>query len=156
MNPPPISDKPSTESSSAESAGKTSIVLVEDHAILRIGLRSMLIAQPDFSVVGEAGTCSEGLEVVRATRPNVVITDVDLPDRTGLTLIPDLKAFDNSIKVIVLTSQCTSDLVREALSAGASGYVLKGALPSELMQGIRTVMQGKKFLSAGVISSISL
>ncbi len=116
----------------------------------------MLIAQPDFSVVGEAGTCSEGLEVVRATRPNVVITDVDLPDRTGLTLIPDLKAFDNSIKVIVLTSQCTSDLVREALSAGASGYVLKGALPSELMQGIRTVMQGKKFLSADVISSISL
>ncbi|TFG41397.1 MAG: response regulator transcription factor, partial [Chromatiales bacterium] len=67
MNPPPISDEPSTESSSAESAGKTSIVLVEDHAILRIGLRSMLIAQPDFSVVGEAGTCSEGLEVVRAT-----------------------------------------------------------------------------------------
>jgi len=139
-----------------EAVAKTSIVLVEDHSILRIGVRSMLSTESDFVVIGEAGTCAEGLEVVRATHPEIVITDIDLPDRTGLTLIPDLKAFDQSIRVIVLTSQCTSELVRTALEAGASGYIRKDARPSELMQGIRVVAQGKRFLSANVLASISL
>jgi len=139
-----------------EPVAKTSIVLVEDHSILRIGVRSMLSTESDFVVIGEAGTCAEGLEVVRATHPEIVITDIDLPDRTGLTLIPDLKAFDQSIRVIVLTSQCTSELVRTALEAGASGYIRKDARPSELMQGIRVVAQGKRFLSANVLASISL
>jgi len=139
-----------------EPAAMTTIVLVEDHAILRVGLRSILNAESDISVIGEAGTCGEGLEVVSATHPDIVITDMDLPDRTGLTLIPDLKEFDESIRVIVLTSQCTTELVRAALEAGATGYVRKDARPSELIQGIRAVAQGKRFLSANVLSSISL
>ena len=119
-------------------------------------MKSILGSQSDFGVVGDAGTCAEGLEVVRATHPDIVITDIDLPDRTGLTLIPDLKAFDESIGVIVLTSQCTTELVRTALEAGASGYVRKDARPSELMEGIRTVVQGGRYLSANVLANISL
>jgi DNA-binding NarL/FixJ family response regulator len=148
-------DNPSTGPDLAEPAVTTTIVLVEDHTILRVGLRSILNMESDFSVVGDEGTCAEGLAIIRATHPDVVITDVDLPDRTGLTLIPDVKAFDDSIKVIVLTSQCTSELVRTALNAGASGYVRKDARPSELVRGIRTVLQGKRFLSANVLSNIS-
>ena len=149
-------DDPYAETSSADLATKTTIVLVEDHKTLRDGLRLMLSAQEEFDVVGAAGTCDEGLQIVCDTRPDVVITDLDLPDRAGLTLIPDLKAFDESIKIIVLTSQCTSELVREALDAGVNGYIRKDALPSELMRGIRAVMEGKRFLSADVLSSISL
>jgi len=148
-------DDPNTESSSAELVRITTIVLVEDHTILRNGLRLILSAQDEFSVVGEAGNCDDGLRVVRDTNPDVVITDMDLPDRTGLTLIPDLKAFDDSIKIIVLTSQCTSELVRKVLAAGANGYIRKNSPPSELMRGVRTVMEGKQFLSANVLSSIS-
>jgi len=142
--------------SPAEPSAKTTIVLVEDHTILRVGVRSMLSAESDISVVGEAGNCADGLEIIRAARPDIVITDIDLPDRTGLTLTPDIKTFDRSIKVIVLTSQCTSELVRTALAAGASGYIRKDARPSELLQGIRTVARGKRFLSSNVLSSISL
>jgi len=142
--------------SSKQSASTTTIVLVEDHSILRVGVRSMLSTETDFSVIGEAGTCADGLQVVRDTHPEIVITDVDLPDRSGLTLIPDLIAFDPSIKVIMLTSQCTSELVRTALAAGASGYVRKDAHPSELMRGIRAVARGKRFLSANVLSNIGL
>jgi two-component system invasion response regulator UvrY len=149
-------DDPNTESGSDELVRKTTIVLVEDHKTLRDGLRWMLNAQEEFSVVGDAGTCDKGLRIVRDTNPDVVITDMDLPDRTGLTLIPDLKAFDESIKIIVLTSQCTSELVRKVLDAGANGYIRKDSPPSELMRGVRTVMQGKRFLSANVLSSISL
>ena len=119
-------------------------------------MKSILGSQPDFRVVGDAGTCAEGLAAVRATHPDLVITDMDLPDSTGLTLIPDLKAFDDCIKIIVLTSRCTTELVRAALEAGANGYVRKDARPSELIEGIRTVVQGERFLSANVLSVISL
>ncbi len=149
-------DDSKKESGSAELAGQTTIVLVEDHTILRNGLRLILSVQDEFSVVGEAGNCGDGLRVVRDTSPDVVITDMDLPDRTGLTLIPDLKAFDDTIKIIVLTSRCTSELVRKVLDAGANAYIRKDAPPSELVRGVRAVMEGKRFLSANVLSSINL
>ena len=135
-----------------EQTDKISIVLVEDHTVLRAGMRSILGTQADFEVVGDVGSCAEGLELARRVRPDLVISDIDLPDRTGLTLVPDLVDVDKNIRVIMLTSQCTRELVQSALDAGASGYVRKDARPSELFEGIRAVMRGERFLSANVLS----
>jgi len=130
------------------------IVLIEDHIILRDGLRSLLGMEDDFEVVGEADSCDSGMEVVKAVNPDIVITDIGLPGRSGLTLIPQLKAYDPSIRVLVLTAHCTDEYVRIALESGADGYVLKDDSRAELMTGIRTVMQGQQYFSTPVTSRV--
>jgi DNA-binding NarL/FixJ family response regulator len=130
------------------------IVLIEDHVILRDGLRSLLNMESDFEVAGEADTCESALEVVKEIRPDIAITDIGLPGRSGLTVIPEIKEFDASIKVLVLTAHCTDEYVRAALEAGADGYVLKDASRAELVTGIRTVLQGQQYFSTPVTSRV--
>jgi DNA-binding NarL/FixJ family response regulator len=131
-----------------------SIVLIEDHLILRDGLRSLLNMEPDFNVVGEAGNCDEGLQVVNAVNPDLVIADIGLPGRSGLTLIPELKQANESIRVLVLTAHCTDEYVRAALESGADGYILKDSSRAELVTGIRTVMNGQQYFSTLVTSQV--
>lgn len=131
-----------------------SIVLVEDHVILRDGLRSLLNMESDFEVVGEAGSCDAAIAVIQNLKPDMVITDIGLPGRSGLTLIPEIKALDESIRVLVLTAHCTDEYVRAALESGADGYVLKDASRAELITGIRTVMNGQQFFSTLVTSRV--
>lgn len=133
---------------------KVRIVLIEDHVILRDGLRSLLDMEADFAVVGEADACDSGLAVVKSKSPDIVITDIGLPGRSGLTLIPEIKAHDSSMKVLVLTAHCTDEYVRAALESGADGYVLKDASREELMNGVRTVMQGQQYFSTPVTSKV--
>jgi len=130
------------------------IVLIEDHVILRDGLRSLLGLESDFEVVGEADSCDSGLVVVKDVSPDIVITDIGLPGRSGLTLIPEIKELNKEIKVLVLTAHCTDEYVRAALESGADGYVLKDASREELMTGIRTVMQGQQYFSTPVTSRV--
>jgi DNA-binding NarL/FixJ family response regulator len=130
------------------------IVLIEDHVILRDGLRSLIELEADFRVVGEANGCAAGLEIVNAARPDLVITDIGLPDRSGLTLIPELKQLDPAIRVLVLTAHCTDEFVRAALESGADGYVLKDATRADLISGIRTVMRGQKYFSNVIVSRV--
>ena len=130
------------------------IVLIEDHVILRDGLRSLLNMEPDFTVVGEADACDSGLAVVKSQNPDIVITDIGLPGRSGLTLIPEIKEYDSAMKVLVLTAHCTDEYVRAALESGADGYVLKDASREELMNGVRTVMQGQQYFSTPVTSRV--
>jgi DNA-binding NarL/FixJ family response regulator len=141
----------------SSAVGKTAmvnIVLIEDHVILREGLRSLLNMEADLEVVGEAESCDKGLEVVRAVKPNLVITDIGLPGRSGLTIIPELKVLDPLIRILVLTAHCTDEYVRAALEYGADGYVLKDASRAELMTGIRTVMAGQQYFSTPVTSRV--
>ncbi|MGB5491470.1 MAG: response regulator transcription factor [Woeseiaceae bacterium] len=138
----------------SDSKGTIRIVLVEDHVILRDGLRSLLDMEADFNVVGEAESCDRGLEVLKEVAPDLVVTDIGLPGRSGLTLIPEIKAYDKSIKVLVLTAHCTDEYVRAALESGADGYVLKDASRLELMTGIRTVMSGQQYFSTLVTSRV--
>jgi DNA-binding NarL/FixJ family response regulator len=133
---------------------KVKIVLIEDHIILREGLRSLLDMESDFDVVGEADSCDAGLEVVKSVTVDIVITDIGLPGRSGLTLIPELKEYDEKLRVLVLTAHCTDEYVRAALESGADGYVLKDASRAELMTGIRTVMRGQKYFSTPVTSRV--
>ncbi|MCJ7555651.1 MAG: response regulator transcription factor [Gammaproteobacteria bacterium] len=130
------------------------IVLVEDHVILRDGLRSLLEMDAEFKIVGEAGGFAEGMEVVASRKPDLVITDIRLAGDSGLKLIPALKKAHPSLRAMILTAHCTDEYVRAALEAGADGYVLKEASREELAQGIRTVMSGKQYFSTEVTTRV--
>jgi len=130
------------------------IVLVEDHVILRDGLRSLLEMDSDFRIVGEAGGFADGMDVVASCKPDLVITDIRLAGDSGLKLIPALKKMRPSLRVLILSAHCTDEYVRAALEAGADGYVLKEASRQELAQGIRTVMSGKQYFSTEVTTRV--
>jgi DNA-binding NarL/FixJ family response regulator len=148
------SSSPTSEAGPTSKAGRVNIVLVEDHIILRDGLRSLLNMESDFEVVGEADSCDKALEVVRAAQPDLLITDIGLPGRSGLTMIPEIKALMPKIRILVLTAHCTDEYVRAALEHGADGYVLKDASHAELTTGIRTVMAGQQYFSTPVTSRV--
>src|SRR5437773_4780572 len=126
------------------------IVLVEDHAILREGLRALIELEPDLKVVGEASTGAEGVRVVQGASPTLVITDLAMPGGSGLRTIDELRAVCPNLRVLVLTAYCTDEYIGAALSAGADGYVLKDASRAELLQAIRSVIGGQKYFSEPV------
>jgi DNA-binding NarL/FixJ family response regulator len=125
-------------------------VLVEDHAILREGLRVLIELEPDLKVVGEASTGAEGVRVVQSTSPTMVITDLATPGGSGLRTIDELRAACPNLRVLVLTAYCTDESIAAALSAGADGYLLKDASRAELLQAIRSVIAGQKYFSEPV------
>jgi len=127
-----------------------SIVLVEDHAILREGLRALIELEPDLKVVGEASTGAEAVRVVQGTSPTLVITDLAMPGGSGLQTIEELRALCPNLRVLVLTAHCMDEYIGAALSAGADGYVLKDACRTELLQAIRSVIAGQKYFSKPV------
>src|SRR5256885_9609804 len=126
------------------------IVLVEDHAILREGLRALIELEPDLKVVGEASTGAEGVRVVQGSNPTLVISDLAMPGGSGLRTIDELRAVCPNVRVLVVTAYCTDEYIVAALSAGADGYVLKDASRAELLQAIRSVIAGQKYFSKPV------
>ena len=124
-----------------------SIVLIEDHAILREGLRTLLELEPDLKVVGEASSGADGVRVVQSTSPTLVITDLTMPGGSGLRTIDKLRAVCPNLRVLVLTASRTDEYIVAALSAGADGYVLKDASRAELLRAIRSVIAGRKYFS---------
>ena len=149
-----LNNKNKNEAASVDDANSVNIVLVEDHVILRDGLRSLLDMESAFNVVGEADTCDDALEVFKLLEPDLVITDIGLPGRSGLTLIPELKEMNPSIRILVLTAHCNEEYVRAALESGADGYVLKDASREELIAGIKTVMAGQQYFSSVVTTQV--
>jgi DNA-binding NarL/FixJ family response regulator len=122
------------------------IVLVEDHVILREGLKALLETDPAMRVVGEADNVSDGLAAIQSLEPSVVITDIGLPDRSGIDLIEALRARKCSSPILVLTVLHSEEKLRAAMHAGASGFVLKDSPLAELIEGLHAVASGKKFL----------
>jgi DNA-binding NarL/FixJ family response regulator len=122
------------------------VVLVDDHAILRAGVRARLTAERDMMVVGEAATSEEAVARTRTLRPDVVLLDLLLPTRGGTETIPDLLRHSPDSRVLVVSSQATPSSVRRALSAGASGYLSKSATDGELVAAIRQVAIGHGYV----------
>ncbi|HLZ68771.1 MAG TPA: response regulator transcription factor [Dehalococcoidia bacterium] len=122
------------------------IVLADDHAVLRAGLRALLEDEPDFAIVGEAGNGAEAVTLVERRRPDVVVMDLDMPELDGLEATRRISAAGLSTKVLVLTMHDEEAHILKVLEAGGSGYVLKSAAERELMQAIRTVARGEVFL----------
>jgi DNA-binding NarL/FixJ family response regulator len=132
----------------------TRIVLVEDHAILREGLKALIEIEPDFEVVGDFGCVEESLEELRRLQPSLVLTDLALPGRSGFDLLGDIRKCCPTARKLVLTAHNSEEYIRAALNAGADGYVLKDANRVELLLAIRTVAAGQQFLCKAIASKI--
>ncbi len=123
------------------------VLLADDHPIVRQGLRNLLESEPDFHVVGEAGDGLEAVSLVDRLRPDVLIADMMMPGLNGLEVIPRALKLWSKTRVIVLSMQSADAYVVAALRNGASGYVLKETGPAEIVHAVHEVMLGKRYLS---------
>lgn len=122
------------------------IVLADDHTVVRSALRMLLEAEPDFEVVAEAGTADDAIRYVRGHKPNVLLLDLNMPGRSSLDAIPEIIEISPGTRVVVLTMRNEPAFARRALDAGVSGYVLKEAADAELVQAVRTAAAGETYL----------
>lgn len=123
------------------------IVVVDDHPVVREGIRVCLRDVKNLEIVGEARDGAEGIEQVRVTHPDVVLLDLTMPKMSGLEALPGIRRADPQTRIIVLTVHNTREYVRQAMAANIDGYLLKDTAPTEYMEAIRTVMEGKFFIS---------
>lgn len=128
----------------------TKILLVDDHPLVRKGLRLLIEGEADMQVVGEAGNGREAIDRVRECSPDVVVMDITMPDINGIEATRKIVADFPHVKVIALSIHAERRFVQEMLQAGAAGYILKDSVPEEIMGSIRTVMQDKVFLSVSI------
>jgi two-component system, NarL family, response regulator NreC len=123
------------------------VLIVDDHAVVRTGIKLMLAAEPDIEPVAEAGTRREAIFAARSAKPDVILLDVVMPDGSGLESIPQLLHEQPEAKVLVLSMQDDPRYVREAFAAGASGYVLKEAADTEVVAAVREVAGGGRYVN---------
>lgn len=131
-----------------------SVVITDDHALLREGLSLLLQAQNDIDVVGEAKDGVEAIEIVRTTHPNVLLLDIAMPRMNGLDTIELVRQVSPDTRIIILSRYEKEAYIHQALNSGALGYVVKGAPSSELLAAIRAVARGKFYLSSEVHDSV--
>jgi two-component system response regulator NreC len=125
---------------------KIRVVLADDHAVLRAGLRALLNAEPDIEVVGEAQDGAAAVDAARAVQPDVIVMDIQMPRMSGLEATRAIRASGLKSKVLILTMHAESQYLLPLLEAGGSGYVLKAGADTELIEAIRTVHRGEVFL----------
>lgn len=124
------------------------VVLVDDQALFRAGIRMLLASQPDIDVVGEAGDGREAIELVRATRPDVVLMDIRMPVMDGLTATAEILTQPDPPRIVMLTTFDLDEAAARAIRQGASGFLLKDADPEFLLAAIRTVHSGSSVIAA--------
>jgi two-component system response regulator NreC len=130
------------------------IVIAEDHTILREGLKSLLRADPDFDIVGEAEDGRDAIRCVQNLSPDLVLMDLSMPRMNGLDALKEIKKQNPEAKIVILTVHKTEEYVLTTLQAGADGYVLKDATQSELVMAIKNVLMGKRYLSPGISEKV--
>lgn len=127
---------------------KIRLVVADDHAILRSGLRMLINAQPDMEVVGEAADGIEAVQAVQQANPDVAILDVTMPKSGGLDAIKEIVTRSQSVRVLLLTMHEEPAYLRTALAAGAAGYVLKKSVDADLLAAIRAVYKGRTYVDS--------
>jgi DNA-binding NarL/FixJ family response regulator len=132
----------------------TRVLLADDHALVRAGIRALLEKIPSIDVVGEAGTGREALELVRSKLPNIVLIDIAMTELGGLEALPRITKDFPSVKAIILSAHASEEYVIRALRDGASGYMLKDSATSELELAINSVIQGKIYLSPSISRTV--
>lgn len=129
---------------------KARILLVEDHPMTRMGLRMMINGEKDMEVCMEAANVGEGLDAALQTKPDIVITDVTLPGRSGLELTQDLHASCPDLPVLILSMHPETTYARRALEIGARGYIMKSESGDKVLQAIRCVLDGRIYVSEAI------
>lgn len=133
---------------------KQRIILVDDHEVVRLGLKSLLERHPQFEVIGEAGTAKEALEQVERLLPDVVLMDIRLPGTSGIEACEEITKKFPEIRVIMLTSYAEDDMLFSAIRAGASGYILKQIGADGLVSAIEAVGRGEALLDPAVTQRV--
>lgn len=131
-----------------------SILLADDHAVVRDGLRLLLEAQPDLRVTGAAATGREAVRLAQRLRPDVVIMDLVMPELNGREATQQIVAALPGTRVIILSMYSTSDHIAGALQAGAQGYLLKGSAGAEVVEAVRVVASGARYLSPAIADKV--
>jgi two-component system response regulator NreC len=130
------------------------VVVVDDHTLMRQGLVGLLDDEPDIEVIGQAGDISTGRTTIEAMNPDIILMDLGLPDGSGLDLTAELTNADPELRVLVVTMHERDDYLFQALRAGASGYVLKGAEVQELLTAVRTVARGETYVDQSLTGKL--
>lgn len=138
----------------ARSRKRPRIMIVDDHALVRLGLAQIIDAQPDLEVVGQAEGMADALRQLQATRCDLVIVDISLKDGNGLELIKHIHAIDASIKILVLSMHDETIFSERGLKAGATGYINKEEPPERVVEAIRAVQEGQIYLSPRMTTRI--
>ncbi len=133
---------------------KINILIVDDHAVLRAGLKLLLNAQHDMEVIGETGSGREALQRVSELQPRVVLLDLSLEDMNGLEILPELKGMIPEVKVLILTMHDNQDYLHQALERGGDGYILKKAADIELLTAIRAVHRNEVYLDPSLTKAV--
>jgi DNA-binding NarL/FixJ family response regulator len=133
---------------------KTRILVADDHAIVRQGLRLILDAQPDMEVIGEAGDGAEAVRLAQELEPHLTVLDVSMPRMTGIQAAHQLTRLAPDVRILMLSMHDNEQYFFEALRAGASGYVLKSAVDRDLLEGCRAAMRGEPFFYAGAVRAL--
>jgi DNA-binding NarL/FixJ family response regulator len=133
---------------------KTRILVADDHAIVRHGLRLILDGQPDMEVVAEAGDGAEAVQLAREIKPHLTVLDVSMPRLTGIQAAYQLSRLAPNVRILMLSMHDNEQYFFEALRAGASGYVLKSAIDRDLLEGCRAAMRGEPFFYAGAVRAL--
>lgn len=138
-----------SETDQGQDAGEssvTTIVLADDHAVVRSALRMLLEAEAEFEVVAEAGDAESASRKVLGHKPTVVVLDLNMPGRPSLEVVPEMKERSPQTEIVVLTMQDDPAFARQAMQAGVLGYVLKDAADAELVKAVRMAAEGKTYL----------
>ncbi len=130
------------------------VLIADDHAVLRAGLRLLLNNQGDMVTIGEASTARETLERAADLQPDVILLDITMPDTSGLNILRLLHERAPAARVLVLTMHADEDYLREALRLGAAGYVVKSAADQELLAAIRAVMRGDVYIHPSMMRTL--
>ncbi|MCI0774781.1 MAG: response regulator transcription factor [Chloroflexi bacterium] len=122
------------------------VLIVDDHDIVRAGIRMLLDAQPDMAVIGEASDGKEAIEMAGSMKPDVVLMDISMPGTTGIEATRAIKKANSRIEIVGLTMHAEDRYFFQLLQAGASGYVVKGAAPRELLEAVRAASRGEAYI----------
>jgi two-component system response regulator NreC len=134
--------------------GTIRVALVDDHHLIREGLRLVLQGEPGIEIVGEAADHASAIELVMTQRPHVLVLDLTFPEGDAMPLLRLLRERQPPLRIVVLTMHSDPETVRQALAAGAAGYLIKGAQSRELVEAIRAVARGERYLHSSVTGTI--
>jgi len=133
---------------------KQGILIIDDHPLFREGLKVIIGRTSRFQVVGEAGTAREGLDLAQELKPDIIIVDISLPDKSGIQLTHDIKSLPFATRVMIVSMHAKIDYIAEAFKAGATGYMVKESATEGLTKGLDSVIRGEYFLDSSLSHTV--
>lgn len=131
-------------------AAKKTIVIIDDHPLFREGIKAIIARDAQFEVVGEAGDGAGGLRLAKKLKPDLFVLDLSLPDKNGLSLLPEIKDFLPESQVMIVSMHSKIPYIAEAFQAGAAGYVIKESASERLLEGLHAISRGEYFIDSSI------